>query len=56
MARCVISSTNSVFHAIYGSSLVQTLCGISKNDGPPRPRPGRSPSTKAALEAEIARV
>ncbi|HTQ70522.1 MAG TPA: DUF3141 domain-containing protein [Acidocella sp.] len=45
-----------VFHAIYGSPLVQTLCGISKNDGPPRQRPGRSPSTKAALEAESRRL
>lgn len=42
-----------LFHTIYGSPLVQTLCGISKNEASPRQRPGRSPSTKAALEAEI---
>lgn len=48
--------SEQVFHAIYGSPLVQTLCGISKNEGSPRQRPGRSPSTKAALEAEIHRL
>ena len=26
------------FHALYGSPLVQAACGISQNDGPPRPR------------------
>ena len=25
------------FHAVYGSPLVQAACGISQNDGPPRP-------------------
>jgi len=45
-----------IFHAVYGSPAVQAGCGISKNDGPPRQRPGQSPSTKAALEAEIRRL
>jgi len=45
-----------LFHAIYGSPVVQAWCGISQNDGPPRPRPGQSPSTKAALDAEIRRL
>ena len=44
------------FHAIFGSPLVQTFYGTSANDGPPRPRPGRSPWAEAALEAEIARL
>ena len=45
-----------MFHAIYGSPVVQAWCGISQNDGPPRQRPGQSPSTKAALDAEIRRL
>lgn len=45
-----------MFHAIYGSPLVQAWCGISQNDGPPRQRPGQSPATKAALDAEIRRL
>jgi pimeloyl-ACP methyl ester carboxylesterase len=44
------------FHAIYGSPLVQTTCGISPNDGPPRPRPGLLPSVLAAAEAEKRRL
>jgi pimeloyl-ACP methyl ester carboxylesterase len=45
-----------VFHGIYGSPLVQAWCGISQNDGPPRKRPGQSPATRAALEAETRRL
>ena len=45
-----------LFHGIYGSPLVQAWCGISQNDGPPRQRPGQSPATKAALEAETRRL
>jgi hypothetical protein len=45
-----------MFHAIYGSPVVQAWFGISQNDGPPRKRPGRSPATEAALEAAIARL
>jgi Protein of unknown function (DUF3141) len=44
------------FHAIYGSPLVQAACGISQNDGPPRPRPGLSPSVLAAAEQEKHRL
>jgi pimeloyl-ACP methyl ester carboxylesterase len=44
------------FHAIYGSPLVQTACGISHNDGPPRPRPGLLPSVLAAAEEEKRRL
>ena len=45
-----------MFHAIYGSPVVQAWCGIAQDDGPPRQRPGQSPSTKAALGAEIRRL
>ena len=45
-----------IFHAIYGSPVVQAWCGISQDDGPPRQRPGRSPSTEAALETEMRRL
>jgi pimeloyl-ACP methyl ester carboxylesterase len=44
------------FHAIYGSPLVQAACGISQNDGPPRPRPGLSPAVLAAAEEEKRRL
>jgi hypothetical protein len=44
------------FHAIYGLPLVQAACGISQNDGPPRPRPGLSPSVLMAAERERVRL
>ena len=44
------------FHAVYGSPLVQAACGISQNDGPPRPRPGLLPSVLAAAEEEKRRL
>jgi pimeloyl-ACP methyl ester carboxylesterase len=44
------------FHAVYGSPLVQAACGISQNDGPPRPRPGLLPSVLAAFEEEKRRL
>jgi pimeloyl-ACP methyl ester carboxylesterase len=44
------------FHAAYGSPLVQAACGISQDDGPPRPRPGQSPSVLLAAEAENRRL
>ena len=44
------------FHALYGSPLVQAACGISQNDGPPRPRPGLLPSVLAAAEDEKRRL
>ena len=45
-----------MFHAMWGSPVVQAWCGVSQNGGPPRQRPGQSPSTKAALDAEIRRL
>ncbi len=45
-----------LFHAFYGSPVVQAWCGISQNDGAPRQRPGQSPATKAALEMQIRRL
>jgi hypothetical protein len=45
-----------IFHAIYGSPVVQAACGISQNDGPPRPRPGLLPSNQAAVDEEMARL
>ena len=44
------------FHATYGSPLVQAACGISQNDGPPRPRPGLLPSVLAAFQDEKHRL
>jgi pimeloyl-ACP methyl ester carboxylesterase len=44
------------FHAVYGSPLVQAACGISHNGGPPRPRPGLSPSVVAEAEDEKRRL
>jgi hypothetical protein len=44
------------FHAIYGLPLVQAACGISQNDGPPRPAPGLSPSILIAAEKEKSRL
>lgn len=48
--------TEQMFHAIYGSPAIQAWCGFPQNGGPPRQRPGQSPSTKAALAAEIRRL
>ena len=44
------------FHTVYGSPLVQVCCGISQDDGPPRPRPGLLPSIVAAAEEEKRRL
>ena len=44
------------FHAVYGSPLVQAACGISQDNGAPRPRPGLLPSILAAAEAEKRRL
>jgi pimeloyl-ACP methyl ester carboxylesterase len=46
--------TEQTFHAVYGSPVVQAACGISRNDGPLRPRPGVLPSSRAAVDAAIA--
>jgi pimeloyl-ACP methyl ester carboxylesterase len=44
------------FHAVYGSPVMQAACGISQDDGSPRPRPGLSPSVLAAAEEEKRRL
>ena len=44
------------FHTVYGSPLVQVACGISQDDGPPRPRPGLLPSILAAADEEKGRL
>jgi pimeloyl-ACP methyl ester carboxylesterase len=44
------------FHGLYGSPLGQAACGISPQDGPPRPRPGLLPSVLAAFEEEKRRL
>jgi len=44
------------FHAVYGSPLFQAACGISQNDGAPRPRPGLLPSVLAEFEEEKRRL
>src|SRR5215813_13233690 len=44
------------FHAVYGSPVVQAACGVSQNDGPPRPRPGLSPTIQAMVDEEIRRL
>jgi pimeloyl-ACP methyl ester carboxylesterase len=44
------------FHAVYGSPLIQTACGISQDDADPRPRPGLMPSVLAAAEQEELRL
>ena len=46
----------SSFHSVYGSPSIQAACGISQNDGPPRPRPGLLPSVLAAAEEEKHRL
>jgi hypothetical protein len=42
-----------MFHAFYGSPAVQAACGIGSADGPPRPRPGHSPTLEAAIDRRI---
>jgi pimeloyl-ACP methyl ester carboxylesterase len=44
------------FHAVYGSPMLQAACGVSQNDGPPRPRPGLSPSMQASIDEEVRRL
>jgi pimeloyl-ACP methyl ester carboxylesterase len=44
------------FHVVYGSPIVQAACGISQNDGPPRPLPGLLPSILAVAEEEKRRL
>jgi hypothetical protein len=44
------------FHAVYGSPLVQSACGISQDNSPPRSRPGLLPSVLAAAEEEKRRL
>ncbi len=43
----------AMFHAIYGSPWLQACLGVTRDDGPPRPKPGTSPDQDAALTAKI---
>jgi pimeloyl-ACP methyl ester carboxylesterase len=43
----------AIFHAAYGSRLLQAWMGVSAAAGPPRPKPGTSPEQRAALAARI---
>jgi pimeloyl-ACP methyl ester carboxylesterase len=43
----------AIFHALYGSPLMQAWVGVSSLNGPPRPKPGTSPEHVAALAAKI---
>jgi len=43
----------AIFHATYGSPLVQALLGLRASDAPPRPRPGREPEELAFVEGRI---
>jgi hypothetical protein len=46
-----------MFHAIYGSPLVQALAGQSRQDnGPPRPHPGESPEHCQYMREELLRL
>jgi len=46
----------AVFHAIYGSPVLQALMGLPSGNGRPRPKPGTSPDQQAALAATIERL
>ena len=39
-----------MFHATYGSPLVQALLGLRASDDLPRPRPGREPEELAFVQ------
>jgi pimeloyl-ACP methyl ester carboxylesterase len=43
----------AMFHAVYGSPWLQAWLGMTRKDGPPRPKPGTSPDQRAALAARI---
>ena len=43
----------AMFHATYGSPLVQALLGLRASDDPPRRRPGREPEEQAFIERRI---
>jgi hypothetical protein len=43
----------AMFHATYGSPLVQALLGLRASDDVPRPRPGREPEELAFVERRI---
>jgi len=46
-------SLEAMFHAIYGSPLLQAWLGVTSKDGRVRPKPGISPEQRAALDARI---
>jgi hypothetical protein len=45
-------TTEAIFHAVYGSPALQASLGVIPN-GRPRPKPGVSPSQRAAVSARI---
>ncbi|MCI0666720.1 MAG: DUF3141 domain-containing protein [Methylococcaceae bacterium] len=45
-----------VFHAVYGSPLVQALAGLAAGEGSPRRRPGIEPEELSFMEQRIAEV
>jgi hypothetical protein len=45
----------AVFHAVYGSPVLQALAGLTSEIDRPRPKPGVSPDQLAALQEKIAK-
>jgi hypothetical protein len=46
----------AIFHAVYGSPLVQALLGLNATDESPRRRPGLEPEERAYIERRIAEL
>ena len=44
----------AMFHSVYGSPWLQAWLGMTRNGGPPWPRPGTSPDQIAALDFRVA--
>jgi len=49
-------ASETLFHAIYGSPLVQALAGVNAADGPPRRAPGSDAEHRAFVERRIAEI
>ena len=54
MARCGTSACEELFHAIYGSPLLQALVGLKASDASPRRHPGTDAEHVAAVAHQIA--